>query len=119
MPACAWAGPATYGISSRLSHRDRTVPSFPGRLSGADFIAEAQDAQRALAATLALCGAACHAAADAEECVAGIVPGFPGLFTTSELWEECLASARLAALCRRGRRFRGGAADLRSVCLHL
>jgi len=47
--------------------------------------AEAQDAQRALAATAALCGAANRAAADAEECLAGIDPELPGLLTTSEL----------------------------------
>jgi len=50
-----------------------------------DEFAEAQDAQRLLAATAALCGAARHAAADAEDCLAGIDPGLPGLFTTSEL----------------------------------
>ena len=50
-----------------------------------DDFAEAQDAQRALAAAAALCGAARHAAADAEECLAGIDPGLPGLLTTSEL----------------------------------
>ena len=49
-----------------------------------DF-AEAQDAQRLLAAAAALCGAAGHAAADAEECLAGIDPGLPGLLITSEL----------------------------------
>jgi len=49
-----------------------------------DFVA-AQDAQRALAATAALCGAARHAAADAEECLAGIDAGLPGLLTTSDL----------------------------------
>ncbi len=47
--------------------------------------AEAQDAQRLLAAAAALCGAANHAAADAEECLAGIDPELPGLLTTSEL----------------------------------
>jgi hypothetical protein len=59
--------------------------------------AEAQDAQRLLAAAAALCGAArhaaaaalCgaarHAAADAEECLAGIDPELPGLLTTSEV----------------------------------
>jgi hypothetical protein len=41
-----------------------------------DF-AEAQDAQRALAAAAALCAAARHAA--------GIDPELPGLLTTSEL----------------------------------
>ena len=50
-----------------------------------DDFAEAQDAQRALAAAAALCGAARHAAADAEECLAGIDPELPGLLTTSEL----------------------------------
>ena len=50
-----------------------------------DDFAEAQDAQRALAATAALCGAARHAAADAEERLAGIDPGLPGLLTTSDL----------------------------------
>jgi hypothetical protein len=49
-----------------------------------DF-AEAQDAQRALAAAAALCGAARHAAADAEECLAGIDSELPGLLTMSEL----------------------------------
>ena len=39
----------------------------------------AQDAQRALAATAALCAAARHAAADAGECLAGIDPELPGL----------------------------------------
>jgi hypothetical protein len=47
--------------------------------------AETQDAQRLLAATAALCGAARHAAADAEDCLAGIDPELPGLLTTSEL----------------------------------
>ena len=47
--------------------------------------AAAQDAQRALAAAAALCGAARHAAADAEECLAGIDPELPGLLTTEEL----------------------------------
>jgi len=37
------------------------------------------------AAAAALCGAARHAAADAEECLAGIDPELPGLLTTSEL----------------------------------
>src|SRR5450830_1846298 len=46
---------------------------------------EAQDAQRLLAAAAALCGAARHAAADAEECLAGIDSELPGLLTTSEL----------------------------------
>jgi len=81
---------------------DRTGASFPGRLSGIDSIvcasslelvvsyhsddfAEAQDAQRFLAAAAALCGAAGHAAADAEESLAGIDPELPGLQTTSEL----------------------------------
>jgi len=50
-----------------------------------DDFAEAQDAQRLLAAAAALCGAARHAAADAEECFAGIDPELPGLLTTSEL----------------------------------
>ncbi len=50
-----------------------------------DDFAEAEDAQRALAAAAALCGAARHAAADAEECLAGIDPGLPGLLTTSDL----------------------------------
>jgi len=85
-----------------LTLRDRTVASFPGRPSGADFIveasclglitfyrsndfAEAQDAQRAFAATAALCGGARSAAADAEECLAGVDPDLPGLLTTSEL----------------------------------
>jgi len=44
-----------------------------------DDFAEAQAAQRALAAAAALCGAARHAAADAEECLAGIEPTLPGL----------------------------------------
>jgi len=50
-----------------------------------DDFAAAQDAQRALAAAAALCGAARHVAADAEECLVGIEPGLPGLFATSEL----------------------------------
>jgi len=50
-----------------------------------DDFAEAQDAQRALAAAAALCGAARHAVADAEERLAGIDPGLPGLLTTEEL----------------------------------
>jgi hypothetical protein len=50
-----------------------------------DEFAAAQDAQRALAAAAALCGAARHAAADAEECLAGIDPELPGLLATSEL----------------------------------
>ena len=50
-----------------------------------DDFAEAQGAQRLLAAAAALCGAAGHAAVDAEECLAGIDPGLPGLLTTSEL----------------------------------
>jgi len=50
-----------------------------------DDFAEAQDAQRALAAAAALCGAARHAAADAEECLAGIDSALPGLLTTSDL----------------------------------
>ena len=47
-----------------------------------DDFDEAQGAQRLLAAAAALCGAAGHAAADAEECLAGIDPELPGLFTT-------------------------------------
>jgi len=50
-----------------------------------DDFAEAQDAQCALAAAAALCGAARHAAVNAEECLAGIDPGLPGLLTTSDL----------------------------------
>ena len=50
-----------------------------------DDFAEARDAQRALAAAAALCGAARHAVADAEECLAGIDPELPGLLTTEEL----------------------------------
>ena len=50
-----------------------------------DDFAEAQDAQRALAAAAALCGAARHAAADAEECLAGIDPGLPGLLAANDL----------------------------------
>ena len=61
------------------------MASFPGRLNGADSIADAQDAQRALAAAAALCGAARHAVAGAEECLAGIDPELPGLLTTGEL----------------------------------
>ena len=49
-------------------------------------LAAAEDAKRLLAATAALCGSVRHVAADAEECLAGIDPGLPGLFTTSELW---------------------------------
>ena len=48
-----------------------------------DDFAAAQDAQRALATTAALCGAARHAAG-AEECLAGIDGGLPGLLATSE-----------------------------------
>ena len=47
--------------------------------------AAAQGAQRLLAATAAFCGAARHAAADAEECLAGIDPELPGLVTASDL----------------------------------
>jgi len=50
-----------------------------------DDFAEAQDAQRALAAAAALCGVARHAAIDAEECLAGIDAELPGLLTTEEL----------------------------------
>ena len=50
-----------------------------------DDFAEAQDAQRALAAAAALCGVARHAAADAGDSLAGIDPGLPGLLTTAEL----------------------------------
>jgi len=50
-----------------------------------DEFAEAQDAQRLLAAAAALCGVAGHAAADAEECLAGIDPELPGLLTTGEM----------------------------------
>ena len=50
-----------------------------------DEFAEAQDTQRALATAEALCGAARHAAADAEERLAGIHSELPGLLTTSEL----------------------------------
>jgi hypothetical protein len=50
-----------------------------------DDFAEAQDAQCALATTAALCGAARHAAADAEERLAGIDPALPGLLATSDL----------------------------------
>ena len=48
-----------------------------------DDFAEAQDAQRALGAAAALCGAARHAAA--EECLAGIDAELPGLLATGEL----------------------------------
>ena len=50
-----------------------------------DEFAEAQEAQRLLAAAAALCGAARHAAADAEERLAGIHYELPGLHTTGEL----------------------------------
>ena len=50
-----------------------------------DDFAEAQDAQRALAAAAALCGVARSAAADAENHLAGVDPGLPGLLTTSDL----------------------------------
>jgi hypothetical protein len=50
-----------------------------------DEFAEAQDAQRLLAAAAALCGAARHAAADAEECLHGIDSELLGLLTTAEL----------------------------------
>jgi hypothetical protein len=49
-----------------------------------DEFAEAQEAQRLLAAAAALCGAAGHAAADAEERLAGIDSELPGLPTTGE-----------------------------------
>jgi len=49
-----------------------------------DEFAEAQDAQRLLAAAAALCGAAGHAAA-ADDCLAGIDHALPGMFTTCEL----------------------------------
>ena len=49
-----------------------------------DDFAAAQDAQRLLAATAALCGAARSAAADAENHLAGIDPALPGLLATSE-----------------------------------
>jgi len=48
-------------------------------------LAEAEDAQRALAATAALCGAARHAAADAGERLAGIDPGLRGLLTMDQV----------------------------------
>jgi hypothetical protein len=47
--------------------------------------AAAHDAQRALAAAAALCGVARSAAADAENHLAGVDPGLPGLLTTSDL----------------------------------
>jgi hypothetical protein len=50
-----------------------------------DDFAAAQDAQRALAAKAALCGVARHAAADAEERLAGIDPELPGLLAASDL----------------------------------
>lgn len=50
-----------------------------------DEFAEGQDAQRLLAAAAALCGAARHAAAAEEECLAGIDPELPGLVVTEEL----------------------------------
>ena len=50
-----------------------------------DDFAEAQDTQRALAAAAALCGAARHAAAEAEECLVGIDAELPGLLATSGL----------------------------------
>src|SRR5450759_4066115 len=50
-----------------------------------DEFVEAQDAQRLLAAAAALCGAAGHAAADAEERLAGVDPELPGMLTTAEL----------------------------------
>ena len=50
-----------------------------------DEFAAAQDAQRLLAAAAALCGTVGHAAADAEDCLAGIDSELPGLLTTSEL----------------------------------
>jgi hypothetical protein len=50
-----------------------------------DEFAEAQDAQRLVAATAALCGAARHVAADAEECLHGIDSELLGLLTTAEL----------------------------------
>jgi hypothetical protein len=50
-----------------------------------DEFAEAQDAKRLLAAAAALCGAAGHAVADAEECLGGVDLELPGLLTTEEL----------------------------------
>ena len=50
-----------------------------------DDSAAAQDAQRALAATAALCAVVRHAAADAEHHLAGVDPGLPGLLATEEL----------------------------------
>jgi len=49
-----------------------------------DFAA-AQDAQRALVAAAALCGAAGHAAADADERLDGIAYELPGMLTTGGL----------------------------------
>ena len=64
--------------------RARLIDSLVVSCQSNDF-AEVQEAQRALAAAAALCGAARHAAADAEECLAGIAPGLPGLLAAGEL----------------------------------
>jgi len=50
-----------------------------------DDVDQARDSRRLHAAAAALCAAARRVAADAEECLAGIDPGLPGLVTTSEL----------------------------------
>ena len=75
-----------------LRQRSALAAAAAGQL-GLEFVvsyhsndfAEAQDARRLLAAAAALCGAARHAAADAEECLAGIDSELPGLLTTAEL----------------------------------
>ena len=48
-------------------------------------LADAEEAKRLLAATAALCGAACHVAADADERLDGIAYELPGMLTTGGL----------------------------------
>ena len=58
--------------------------STPTRTSSRSCVGR-RAARRLLAAAAALCGAARHAAADAEECLAGIDPELPGLLATGEV----------------------------------
>jgi len=86
----AGGGPTSWGTGSDVD--DRALAAAADRLGielavschGDDFAA-AQGAQRSFAAAAALCGAAGHAAADAEHHLAGADPGLPGLLTTAEL----------------------------------
>ena len=73
---CATAGDQQRGLRGGQRAPRRLIDSLAISLHSNDF-AEAQDAQRALAAAAALCAAARHAA--------GIDPELPGLLTTSEL----------------------------------